>query len=163
MGKGLRPDLLITHLDALNAELLEKHNLKAIIVDLDNTILPWMGKVIPDRIKKWFRSHKQAGIKFCIVSNNSSRRVSRLAEELGVPAIPRAVKPRRKAFRRALLVLGTAPENTAVVGDQIFTDVLGGNRMGLFTILVSPLDKYEFIGTRFMRKLERLILKRIKL
>lgn len=162
MGKGLKPDLLITHLDELNIELLEKHDLKAIIVDLDNTILPWTGKDIPDRIKQWFKSHKQAGIKFCIVSNNSSRRVSRLAGELGIPAISRAIKPRRKAFRRALLVLGTAPEHTAVVGDQIFTDVLGGNRMGLFTILVSPLDKDEFIGTKFVRKLERLILRRLK-
>ena len=163
MGTGFKPDLLITKLDAINAEVLEKHQLQAIIVDLDNTILPWRGKDIPAQTKQWFKLNIQAGIKFCIVSNNSSRRVSRLAGDLGIPAISRAAKPRRKNFRRALLVLDTAPENTAVVGDQIFTDVLGGNRMGLFTILVSPINKYEFIGTRLMRKLEKLFLKRFKL
>lgn len=161
MGNGLKPDLLIANLEEITVEVLERHNLKAIIVDLDNTILPWRGKDIPDRIIQWFKQNKQAGIKFCIVSNNSNRRVSRLAGELGVPAISRAIKPRRKNFRRALLVLGTAPENTAVVGDQIFTDVLGGNRMGLFSILVSPINKYEFIGTRLVRKLEKIILKRL--
>lgn len=161
MGTGFKPDLLITKLDAINAEVLEKHQLQAIIVDLDNTILPWRGKDIPDKTKQWFQLNIQAGIKFCIVSNNSSRRVSRLAGDLGIPAISRAAKPRRKNFRRALMVLDSAPENTAVVGDQIFTDVLGGNRMGLFTILVSPITKYEFIGTRLVRKLEKLFLKRL--
>jgi HAD superfamily phosphatase (TIGR01668 family) len=161
MGTGFKPDLMITELEAINAEVLEKHQLQAIIVDLDNTILPWRGKDIPDQTKQWFQLNIQAGIKFCIVSNNSSRRVSRLAGDLGIPAISRAAKPRRKNFRRALKVLDTAPENTAVVGDQIFTDVLGGNRMGLFTILVSPINKYEFIGTRLVRKLEKLFLKRL--
>ncbi|MFZ3172155.1 MAG: YqeG family HAD IIIA-type phosphatase [Carboxydocellales bacterium] len=161
MGTGFKPDLMITKLEAINAEVLEKHQLQAIIVDLDNTILPWRGKDISDQTKQWFQLNIQAGIKFCIVSNNSSRRVSRLAGDLGIPAISRAAKPRRKNFRRALRVLDTAPENTAVVGDQIFTDVLGGNRMGLFTILVSPINKYEFIGTRLVRKLEKLFLKRL--
>jgi len=83
-----------------------------------------------------------------------------VAERADVPFIARARKPRRRSFRRAMELMGTKPETTAVIGDQLFTDMLGGNRLGLFTILVTPISKEEFIGTRFMRFLEKLILKK---
>ncbi len=162
MGKGLKPDLLISHLDSLSVEFLKGQGLKGIIVDLDNTIISWRGKTISEGIIKWFAIQQQAGIKFCIVSNNLSKRVTKLSRELGVPAISRAIKPRRKAFKRALLLLGTSPAETAVVGDQIFTDVFGGNRMGLYTILVNPLEQKEFVWTSFARKFERFVMHRIK-
>ena len=92
------------------------------------------------------------------VSNNKKVRVSNFGRILGVPAIS-ARKPRRRAFREAMRIMNTRPETTAVIGDQIFTDVLGGNRLGLYTILVVPLSKQEFIGTRCMRHLERVVLK----
>ena len=69
------------------------------------------------------------------------------------------VKPRRRAFRKALEELKLSVSDVAVLGDQIFTDVLGGNRMGLYTILVTPISDKEFIWTKLMRQFERLILK----
>jgi len=80
-------------------------------------------------------------------------------EKLKLPAIHRASKPRTGAFRKAMKTLGTNVENTAVIGDQIFTDVLGGNRMKLFTVLVVPLEGREFWWTTFVRKIERHVLK----
>ena len=74
----------------------------------------------------------------------------------------KAGKPRRRAFLRALEVMGSSAEETAVIGDQVFTDILGGNRMGLFTILVVPINKREFIGTRVMRKFEIMVLREIR-
>jgi HAD superfamily phosphatase (TIGR01668 family) len=72
------------------------------------------------------------------------------------------VKPRRRAFRRALHIMELTSQETAVIGDQIFTDVLGGNRLGLYTILVTPISEKEFIWTRLMRKLERFVLNYLK-
>jgi HAD superfamily phosphatase (TIGR01668 family) len=83
-------------------------------------------------------------------------------KDLKLPAVYNAAKPSRAAFRRALGFLGTAPEHTAVIGDQIFTDILGGNRMGLFTVLVVPMSTKEFIWTKFVRQVEKLILRKYK-
>ncbi len=81
-----------------------------------------------------------------------------LAAALGLPAVTGALKPRRGALRRALSVMGTAPETTALVGDQLFTDILGGNRLGLYTILVRPQSRKEFVLTRLVRRVERAVL-----
>ncbi|MDD3705135.1 MAG: HAD hydrolase-like protein [Clostridiaceae bacterium] len=77
-----------------------------------------------------------------------------------LPAVYKAIKPSKTAFRRAMKLMNSVPANTAVIGDQIFTDVLGGNRLGLYTILVAPISDKEFIWTRIIRKLERHILKK---
>ena len=84
-----------------------------------------------------------------------------MARVLDVPAISKARKPSRRAFRQALATLGTTEKETAVVGDQLFTDVLGGNRLGLYTVLVMPLSKREFFGTKAIRSLERIVLRRL--
>jgi HAD superfamily phosphatase (TIGR01668 family) len=93
------------------------------------------------------------------VSNNSGPRVSEFASKVGIPFIPKASKPRRKGFREAMAMLGVAPEKTVVIGDQIFTDVLGGNRSGAHTILVVPIDPREFFLTQIVRKVERRVLR----
>lgn len=160
MGKGVKPDLDIKNIEELSFDFLVRQGIEGIIVDLDNTILPWVGKEIPLTIKQWFIGLKKLGIKFCILSNGASRRVHSLAATLEVPAISKAIKPRRKAFTKALVVLGTTSSNTAVIGDQLFTDVWGGNRLHLYTVLVSPLNKREFIGTMLVRQAEKWVLKR---
>jgi len=96
-------------------------------------------------------------------SNNSQDRVQKFAEAFGVPAISKAIKPRRGAFRIACDSLGVTPGETAVVGDQVFTDVLGGNRLGVYTILVVPVSEKEFFGTKIMRMMERFVLRKLKM
>lgn len=134
--------------------------LRGIILDLDNTLTEWNNPQLSGETTDWLDRAAKTGFKLCFVSNNSDYRVREVAEQAGVPFVARARKPRRRSFRRAMELMGTKPETTAVVGDQLFTDMLGGNRLGMFTILVTPISKQEFIGTRFVRVLENLILKR---
>jgi len=88
------------------------------------------------------------------------RRVECFSNQLDIPAISNAVKPRKKAFKQGLKILDISNNEVALIGDQIFTDILGGNRMGFQTILVDPLNKEEFFTTKLMRLLEKLVIKR---
>lgn len=161
MLKLLTPDLHVESVFELNLEKLKKNNIKGLIIDIDNTLVSWDIKYATEKIKTWLLSLKKEGFKVCLVSNNTRDRVVIFNEELKLPAIHRALKPRIGAFKKAMKIIGTTVENTAVIGDQIFTDVLGGNRMGLFTVLVVPILGKEFWWTTFMRKIERHILKLI--
>ncbi|MDA8234970.1 MAG: YqeG family HAD IIIA-type phosphatase [Clostridia bacterium] len=156
----LFPDWHVSSIASIDPVELQKRGIKGIVFDLDNTIITWGSRSFSPQVMEWFSHLKKMGFHLCILSNNTSGRVRGLARVLGVPAIPRAVKPRKKAFKKALRILGTSPEETAVIGDQIFTDILGGNRLGLYTILVFPMSRKEFIGTKMVRKLERFVLKK---
>lgn len=155
----LTPRRYVASAFLLSPAELATHGIRGLIVDLDNTLIPWHGGQPRDaRLQKLVRSYREAGIRLCIVSNNRQRRVAAFGQALDVPFIADAVKPRRAPFRRAMAMLKTSSEETAVMGDQIFTDILGGNRLGLYTILVKPMSSREFIGTRLVRKLERRVL-----
>lgn len=132
-------------------------NITAFIVDLDNTITEWNSNEISSEIEEWFRYIQSQGFKACILSNNGERRIKNVADRLGIAFIHRAAKPRRGAFHRAIYIMGVTAAQTAVIGDQIFTDILGGNRAGLVTILVKPLARREFVGTKINRLLEMLL------
>lgn len=126
------------------------------IIDLDNTLVAWGAEEIPYRLKEWVGALKNDSFRLCLVSNAKVSRARQMGEDLGLPVVAPALKPTHKPFKRGLQSLGLPAEEVAVVGDQIFTDVLGGNRMGLYTILVDPISQREFIGTRFVRRIEKL-------
>ena len=159
--KLLYPDLYLESIYHLNFKKLNEKGIKGIITDLDNTLVAWKDKELTKHLETWFQDVNSRGIKLCIVSNNKNTRVHHFAKKVGLPAISNANKPRRKAFKKALETLDLPPEEVAVIGDQIFTDVLGGNRMGMFTILVVPIDEKEFICTKILRMMERFILRKI--
>ncbi len=138
---------------------LKQMGKRAIMLDLDNTLVRWNDPDPTPGLLTWLDEVKAKGFVTCIVSNNSGPRVKEFAEKVGIPFIPKAAKPRRKGFREAMEMLGVTPEETVVVGDQVFTDVLGGNRSGAHTILVVPIDPREFIGTRMIRHVERRVLR----
>ncbi|MFZ5688122.1 MAG: YqeG family HAD IIIA-type phosphatase [Bacillota bacterium] len=158
----LKPAMYVNSVSLIPVKQLQDKGISGLIIDLDNTITEWAGEVVNPEIEQWIANLPQHNIKTCIVSNNRRRRVCRVAEQLGIRCVFNAGKPRRKAFRQAMDLLGTSPEETAVIGDQIFTDILGGNRLGLLTILVVPISSKEFIGTQFVRKLERMVLRYLK-
>lgn len=142
---------------------LKGEGVDGIIVDVDNTLVAWDRHEPTAELREWFGAVNSAGIRCCIVSN--SRRVAgvgALAKALGAEAIVPAGKPLPGAFRRAMRALGTTAENTAVIGDQVFTDILGGNALGLRTVLVRPVGDREFIGTRVVRRIERAVLGYLK-
>ena len=162
MLRLLSPNFFLDSIYELNLEKLHNDGVKGLIFDLDNTILAWNSTLVPQDVIGYFKTLHGSGFKICIVSNNTKTRVLDMAKVLGIPAISKAIKPRRKAFRRAMNIMGTNSASTAVIGDQIFTDILGGNRLGLQTILISPITRKEFIGTQLVRRVERVILKRLK-
>ena len=115
---------------------------------------------MPDNIDIWCNNLKKEGIKFIIVSNtNKLKKVQAVSEKLGIEYIYRAMEPLKKGFKKAQKMLNIPPENIATVGDQIFTDVIGGNLCNMFPILVEPIDKKDLIITRIKRPLENIIIK----
>ncbi|MFO8192437.1 MAG: YqeG family HAD IIIA-type phosphatase [Bacillota bacterium] len=162
MLRLLTPKEHLDNIYQIDPEHLQSLGIKGIITDMDNTLVPWSDRFVYPRLRTLLSDLKEKGFQLFIVSNNSRNRGISLARELDIPAIWYAVKPRRHAFRRAMKNMDLSPGEVAVVGDQIFTDVLGGNRLGLHTILVNPISEKEFFWSRLMRKLERLVLKRLE-
>lgn len=155
----LTPDLYVDSIFHIDLERLKLRNIKGLIIDIDNTLVGWDTKSATEEVKDWLLGLQQKGFQVCLVSNNTEDRVVKFNEALKLQAIHRATKPRRGAFRKAMKMMGTDLKSTAIIGDQIFTDVLGGNRMGIMTILVVPIKSKEFWWTTFVRKVERQVLK----
>lgn len=158
----LCPRLYVSSLFDINLEDLRQRGIRGILFDLDNTIIPRHLNDFSAEVSCWMNEVRQRNFKACILSNNRAKRVYALAEALGLPAVCHAVKPRRRAFCRALELMGTTSAETAIIGDQIFTDILGGNRLGLYTILVASMPGREFWVTRLInRRLEKFVLRRL--
>jgi hypothetical protein len=152
------PRLFISSLPELDLKHLLSLGVKGILLDLDNTIISSSTESCSPEIIDWLNKLQDCGFKLCIISNNKSARVTMLADELKIPAVHYAFKPFKRAFCQALNLLKITPDETAIIGDQIFTDILGGNRLGLFTILVVPLNGKEHWLTRLInRRLERIL------
>lgn len=160
--KKLYPDLFVDSLLDIPLNTLRKKHIEALIFDLDNTVTEWNSHVLRDEVARWFEMIKEEGFKACILSNNGEERVIKVARLLDIPYVHSAQKPRRSGFEKALALMGVPAGHTAVVGDQIFTDIWGGNRAGLYTILVRPLAWREFMGTKISRVGEYFVLRRIK-
>ena len=133
------------------------------MLDLDNTLLPWKDAYVPNSSSEWIQRVKAMGMKICIVSNTHyPKRMKKIAAELDIPALAGALKPRPYGFNKAAKMLECECGRVVVVGDQVMTDVLGGNRAGMYTILVDPMHPREFIGTKVSRVIERIILFRLR-
>ncbi|MBL0387333.1 YqeG family HAD IIIA-type phosphatase [Tumebacillus sp. ITR2] len=155
--RRLVPSLFVESVYEIDLEQLKARGVRGIITDLDNTLVRWDEPDATPKILQWLDHVRDTyGIKVCIVSNNNHQRVERFAKPLNIPWVAKAKKPSNTPFHRALEVLGTKREDTVVIGDQLFTDVLGGNRMGMYTILVVPVGEKEFIGTKVLRAMERI-------
>ena len=126
---------------------------------MDNTIID-LSKNIPEGTKEWVDSLKKHGIKFCIVSNSIHKdKVIKIANELGIDVfILFAKKPLKSGFKKAMKILNIKPCNIAAVGDQIFTDVIGANRCGMYSILVKPIDRKDILITKIKRPIENYII-----
>lgn len=159
----LCPKLRVKTLCQIDLESLKAQGISGIIFDLDNTIVPWnSGEMNPDIIF-WLKKVQDMGFKVSLVSNNHKRkRVRDIALMFDIPFVVGAFKPAKTGFREALDSMSLTAEQVAVVGDQMFTDILGGNRMGLYTIWVDPLNTKEFVGTQLTRKLEQVAVKILK-
>lgn len=156
----LYPNLYLTNIKEITIDLLKKHKIKGLILDIDNTLIDY-DKNLLDGANAWCENLKQNGIKMCIVSNtNKVKKVEKVAKILDLEYIYFAHKPSKKGLLKAQKMLNLKPEEIATVGDQIFTDVFGGNRVGMFTILTKPIDERDILITRLKRPFEKIVVKK---
>ena len=156
----LYPNAYLDRADKIDIKFLKDDNIKALILDVDNTILDF-DKKIPEGIDEWCEDLKKQGIKFCILSNsNQKEKVEMIAKKLDLPYFYFGTKPLKRGFKKAVKLLEEKCENIAAVGDQIFTDVIGANRMHMFSILVKPLGEKDILITKIKRPIENFIIKR---
>jgi HAD superfamily phosphatase (TIGR01668 family) len=156
------PHAMVESLYDINFDELQEQGIRGVIFDLDNTIVPWDSYDMCPNISDWLQSVIAKGFKVSIVSNNWQKRVKTIAAQFDLPFVSRAYKPAKTGFRRALAAMELQPHEAVVIGDQLFTDVLGGNRLGLLTIWVKPLTSQEFIGTRIHRRFEKLAVRLLR-
>jgi HAD superfamily phosphatase (TIGR01668 family) len=148
------------HADSLpdvSLDLLAAAGVRGIVVDLDNTVCAYRRPELAPGVADWVRAARDRGFALVLVSNNFTERVASVGAQLEIPVVSNALKPLPFAFLRALKLLGTPRRATVVIGDQLFTDVLGAKLLGLRTVLTKPLVAKDFPLTRVLRFLERTI------
>ena len=159
---NLYPNAYFNNVQEITIEFLMKNKIKALILDVDNTLID-IYQNLSDDIITWSNGLQGQGIKMYILSNtNKEEKVSKVAKKLEIPYEMFAHKPFKKGFLKLQKNLKIKPENIAVVGDQIFTDVIGGNRCDMFTILVDPVTSKDFWYTAWKRPIENRLKKKIK-
>lgn len=162
MFEKFLPNMRVDRVFDIDLEGLYAEGYRGIITDLDNTLVGAKAPLATPELIEWFAKVKKCGFKLVIVSNNNLDRVSVFANPLNIEFVHAAKKPSGAGFHRALELLDLTPQETIVVGDQMMTDVFGGNRQGLFTILVLPISvQDEGLGTRINRWLERIVKRRL--
>ncbi|HIK16159.1 MAG TPA: YqeG family HAD IIIA-type phosphatase [Leptolyngbyaceae cyanobacterium M33_DOE_097] len=139
-GKLLQPDLVL-HGPVLQItpETLQQHQLKGLVLDVDETLVPMRASQASEELLPWVQEIRQVANIWLVSNNISEGRIGRIAKALEVPYLLGAGKPSRRKLRRAVEAMQLPVEQVAMVGDRLFTDVLAGNRLGMFTILVEPM------------------------
>ncbi len=157
------PDLYVPSVTHVPLADLWAQGVRVLFVDLDNTLLPIGSQKVSQSVQDWVRQARALGFQVVIVSNaGSSRRVAQVAEGLGIQGIAAAGKPRRFVFRRYLEWQRLTPQQAVMIGDQLFTDILGAKRTGMKAVLVEPMTERRFLTGRIQRPLELLALRLLR-
>jgi len=154
------PDLYVKTVYDIDLNSLKEKGIKAFIFDIDNTLVTYDDPVPTEIVMDYFKKLDDMGFKVYLVSNNNIERVKPFAEYAVLPYFAKALKPRKKYLKIALSDMGVKAEETALVGDQLFTDVWAGTRMNMYAILVDPISDKEDSFVHFKRKIERWIFNR---
>ena len=154
--KELRPDYLAKSISGVNLKVLAQRGIEVMLLDLDNTLAPWRTKDFSAQTINWLNQAKKA-FDIYILSNGSSDRVA----ALGIKYIAGAHKPNGDKLRKILSEEGIKPEKAAIIGDQLYTDVLSAARLGAISVLLTPISSREYIFTKFNRLRERRLRRRI--
>ena len=143
MGFSLLPKMILPELTDVSEELLHSRGIKLLMLDFDNTIVPYTTNTPTEKMHTWLDTMSQSDIKLCVVSNSHKDRVKIFCANYGIDCITHAKKPFSKGIRECLVKYGLDPKSCALVGDQIFTDTLGANATGVTSILVSAIDNHN--------------------
>lgn len=156
----LVPNIYQKSIYTINYQKLKKNNVKCLLFDRDNTCIGYKEKTITKELKKLFKDLTKMGFQVIIFSNASSKRLATF-KDLDVICYASAKKPFSKNFKQVLTKYNYKKEEVCIIGDQLFTDILGGNRVGIITCLVDPLTNEDLIFTKILRSLERLSFKKL--
>lgn len=160
----LRPTYLFRHVEDIPLCWLQEQRIKHLLLDVDNTIASWDSEQIDPKVDAWLRAVLDAQIRIELLSNSPPGRLKRLAGQYGIGWTSWALKPFNRSFKKALRRLGcTDGKEALVVGDQMFTDVLGGNRLGIRTVLLTPRYDKDYIWTKLVRYAEQYFLEKLKI
>jgi len=142
----------------IDLRALSQSGKKLILLDVDNTLLPWRGEAVPQTSLDWVTAARKCGLELCILSNTRHpARLDRIAKKLGVHYLRGKFKPSPAMYRQAIKQFGVQPQQAVMIGDQLFTDILGANRAGIEAIWVRPMTPHDFVGTKISRFGERLL------
>lgn len=155
----LKPKIKLHRVTDINSELLRKYGIRGLILDVDNTLSIHHGEVLTDGLEDWLSDMRGNGVKLVVLSNSKRRRVEPFAAKIKLPFISMGLKPLPFKLSAARKILGTKRRETAIVGDQIFTDTLGGNLYGVKTILLDPIKLESSKSFKFKRRIERAVYK----
>ncbi len=158
MFKRFYPDKMADDVFRLDEEFYKCNGIKGVIFDIDNTLVTHETLIPTEEIKNYFEFLKKSGIKAAIVSNNYDERVKPFCEPLNVPYISRAWKPFKKHLRKIPEMFSLPVDKICLVGDQIFTDIYGGKRMGFHTVLVTAVGENETGFVAFKRIFEKMVI-----
>ena len=137
------PTLMTESLTNLTPQFLQRIGVRLLMMDFDNTIVPYTTNIPTEKMESWLQMMVQSDIQLCVVSNSKRDRVRVFCGKYGIPVITHAKKPGTRVIEECLAKFGVDRKNAAIVGDQIFTDTLGGNRAGVATILVRAIDNHN--------------------
>ena len=154
MIKMLCPSEMAISAYEIDYDQLYRNGFRGIILDIDNTLVPH-GENASDESVYLINKMKNTGFNLCIISNNDEERVFRFNKNIGLPYVFKALKPSKKGYTKAKEILGCSNDKIICIGDQIFTDIAGANRAGMYSILVKPIDPKEPPFVRFKRLLEK--------
>ena len=143
MNFSLLPKIIVPALTDVTEELLSGRNIKLLMLDFDNTIVPYTTSTPTEEMHRWINAMTQSNIKLCVVSNSKKDRVKVFCKKYGIDCITHARKPFSKDIKECLAKYQIKPQECALVGDQIFTDTLGANCTGVTSILVKAIDNHN--------------------
>ena len=158
----LTPDYIFNTFDEITPEFLRSLGISALLIDIDNTLAPYEQPEPDERIKSWFNSLRENGIKASLISNNHPPRVELFNKDLGLTAFADSGKPGGRAILEAMKIMESAPENTAGLGDQLLTDTLAVHRLGMISIIVPPIKDKKTPFFKFKRLLEKPFMRRYR-
>lgn len=144
MSVSLIPKLIVDRLTDLTSEFLQQQGITFLMLDFDNTIVPYTTNEPSPEMEMWLRQMQQSSIGMCVVSNSKRGRVVEFCNARGIPCITHSKKPFQRGIRRCREMFDLDMAHTAMVGDQIYTDVLGGNVSGAISVLVTPIHLHNF-------------------
>ena len=159
----LKPEIKLERVTDITLDILKKYNISALILDVDNTLSTHHGQVLTDGLENWLENMRENNVKLTVLSNSTKKRLDPFAKKIGLDYISLGLKPLPFGYLRALKALGTKRKNTAIVGDQIFTDTLGGNLVGLNTLLLTPIKPETSLRFRFKRRIEKFLIKHLEI